>query len=105
MTAYGEDARGGLRIAHGQVRAIVNCAGCDAPAYFTFSNDGRGAGDAGPGFSGGPRVWMTSGRLLVGIIFGYKDEASGRVALCLMTWRGFGPSFPPSKSTAQAGGN
>ena len=40
------------------------CAGCTAPAYFVF------AGNAGPGFSGGP-VLDGSGRLL-GITFGYK---------------------------------
>ena len=47
------------------------CAGCTAPAYFTF------AGNAGPGFSGGP-VLDAAGRL-VGITFGYKDEGHERL--------------------------
>src|SRR4051812_49295660 len=70
VTAYGQGADRGLRIAHGVVRAIQQCQGCTAPAYFTF------AGDAGPGFSGGP-VINASGRL-VGITFGYKDEGHER---------------------------
>jgi hypothetical protein len=70
VTAYGQGADRELRIAHGVVRAIQQCAGCTAPAYFTF------AGDAGPGFSGGP-VINASGRL-VGITFGYKDEGHER---------------------------
>lgn len=76
VTAYGQGIDGELRIAHGVVRAITNCAGCSAPAYFTFSNDSKG-GDAGPGFSGGPVV-DGAGRL-VGITFGYKDEGTMRV--------------------------
>ena len=28
VTAYGQDTDGRLRIAHGTVRAVVNCAGC-----------------------------------------------------------------------------
>lgn len=71
VSAFGQGADGDLRLARGVVRTIQLCAGCTAPAYFTF------AGDAGPGFSGGP-VLDGSGRL-IGITFGYKDE--GRVRL------------------------
>jgi hypothetical protein len=77
VTAYGQGSGGGLRIAHGVVRDITRCAGCTAPAYFTFSNGERGGDDAGPGFSGGP-VLDASGRL-IGITFGYKDM--GRVRM------------------------
>ena len=71
VIAYGQGADAELRIAHGVVRAITSCAGCSAPAYFTF------AGNAGPGFSGGP-VLDGSGRL-IGITFGYKDEGRERL--------------------------
>ena len=71
VTAYGQGADRELRIAHGTVREIKTCPGCTAPAYFTF------AGNAGPGFSGGPVV-DGSGRL-VGITFGYKDVRSERL--------------------------
>ena len=71
VSAFGQGTDGDLRLAHGVVRAIQTCAGCTAPAYFTF------AGDAGPGFSGGP-VLDSSGRL-IGITFGYKDEGASRV--------------------------
>ncbi len=70
VTAYGQGGDGDLRRAHGVVRNIEGCSGCAAPAYFIF------AGDAGPGFSGGP-VLNASGRL-VGIIFGYKNEGAER---------------------------
>ena len=71
VTAYGQGAKAELRIAHGVVRRIETCAGCTAPAYFIF------AGNAGPGFSGGP-VLDGSGRL-IGITFGYKDEGHERL--------------------------
>ena len=71
VTAYGQGADRELRIAHGIVREIKTCPGCTAPAYFIF------AGNAGPGFSGGPVV-DASGRL-VGITFGYKDEGPQRL--------------------------
>jgi hypothetical protein len=71
VSAFGQGTDGDLRLAHGVVRAIQTCTGCTAPAYFTF------AGDAGPGFSGGP-VLDTSGRL-IGITFGYKDEGRSRL--------------------------
>ena len=71
VIAYGQGGHHELRVAHGIVREIKSCPGCSAPAYFTF------AGNAGPGFSGGP-VLDGSGRL-IGITFGYKDEASERL--------------------------
>ncbi len=71
ITAYGQGANGGLRLARGVVGTIRTCSGCTVPAYFIF------AGDAGPGFSGGP-VLDAAGRL-VGIVFGYKDEGRERL--------------------------
>ena len=71
VVAYGQGAHAELRIAHGVVRRIEQCAGCTALAYFTF------AGNAGPGFSGGP-VLDGSGHL-VGITFGYKDVGRERL--------------------------
>lgn len=71
VTAYGQGGGKKLRVAHGVVKEITQCPGCAAPAYFVF------AGDAGPGFSGGP-VLDGSGRL-IGITFGYKDEGRQRL--------------------------
>jgi hypothetical protein len=71
VSAFGQGVDGELRLAHGVVKAIQLCDGCSAPAYFTF------AGDAGPGFSGGP-VLDASGRL-IGITFGYKNEGASRL--------------------------
>jgi len=71
VTAYGQGMNRELRVAHGVVREIKDCPGCTAPAYFVF------AGNAGPGFSGGP-VLDGAGRL-VGITFGYKDEGRQRL--------------------------
>ncbi|HEY4075297.1 MAG TPA: serine protease [Rhizomicrobium sp.] len=71
VTAYGQGVDNELRVAHGVVREIKPCADCSAPAYFIF------AGNAGPGFSGGP-VLDASGRL-VGITFGYRDSGSERL--------------------------
>ena len=71
VMAYGQGANRELRVAHGVVREIKDCSGCTVPAYFVF------AGNAGPGFSGGP-VLDGAGRL-VGITFGYKDEGRQRL--------------------------
>jgi len=71
VTAYGQGGTRELRLAHGVVREIKQCLGCSAPAYFVF------AGNAGPGFSGGP-VLDRSGKL-VGITFGYKDQGRERL--------------------------
>ena len=71
VTAYGQGGDRELRVAHGVVREIKQCPGCTASAYFVF------AGNAGPGFSGGP-VLDGSGRL-VGITFGYKDDGRQRL--------------------------
>jgi hypothetical protein len=71
VTAYGQGGNHELRVAHGTVRQIQQCPGCTAPAYFIF------AGNAGPGFSGGP-VLDNDGRL-VGITFGYKDQGGERL--------------------------
>jgi hypothetical protein len=71
VIAYGQGGDRELRIARGVVKEIKQCPGCTAPAYFVF------AGDAGPGFSGGP-VLDRSGKL-VGITFGYKDQGRERL--------------------------
>lgn len=71
VTAYGQGGNRELRIAQGVVKEIKQCPGCTAPAYFVF------AGNAGPGFSGGP-VLDRAGRL-VGITFGYKDQGRERL--------------------------
>jgi hypothetical protein len=71
VIAYGQGVDGDLRQAWGIVRTIRDCTGCTVPAYFIF------AGNAGPGFSGGP-VLGKSGRL-VGIIFGYRQEGPERM--------------------------
>ena len=71
VSAYGQGEDRQLRVAYGVVKEIKPCDGCGAPAYFVF------AGNAGPGFSGGP-VLDRSGRL-VGITFGYKDEGRERL--------------------------
>lgn len=71
VKAYGQGVDNDLRVAQGVVRGIETCSGCVEPAYFVF------AGDAGPGFSGGP-VLDPDGRL-IGIVFGYEDEGSERL--------------------------
>ena len=69
VTAYGQGAKRELRVAHGAICNIAGQAGGDSP-YFIF------AGNAGPGFSGGP-VLDGAGRL-VGITFGYVDQPENR---------------------------
>lgn len=71
VSAFGQGTDGDLRLAHGVVEKIEIRPGSAAPAYFIF------AGNAGPGFSGGP-VLDEAGRL-VGITFGYKDEGKKRL--------------------------
>jgi hypothetical protein len=71
VTAYGQDTSGRLRLAHGVVRQIEMVTGYSTSPYFIF------AGDAGPGFSGGP-VIDPDGKL-IGITFGYKDQGSERL--------------------------
>ena len=61
-----------------QTSAAAGCNGlsgkhapaCGVQHAFTFE------ADAGPGFSGGPVVDATDGRL-VGIVFGFQDEKDG----------------------------
>lgn len=71
VTAYGQDVKGGLRVARGVVSQIVMLPGYDASPYFIFN------GNAGPGFSGGP-VIDGAGKL-IGITFGYKDQGGKRL--------------------------
>ncbi len=71
VEAYGQGVNGDLRAARGVVRDIQTCSGCTMPAYFVF------AGNAGPGFSGGPV--LDAGGRLIGIIFGYKNEGRERL--------------------------
>jgi hypothetical protein len=71
VTAYGQDTDRRLRLASGVVRQIVMVRGYSTSPYFIF------AGNAGPGFSGGP-VIDPDGKL-IGITFGYKDQGSERL--------------------------
>ncbi|HKQ45332.1 MAG TPA: serine protease [Rhizomicrobium sp.] len=66
VTAYGQDANAKLRIAHGLVCNIARVPGHADSPYFIF------AGNAGPGFSGGPVV-DDDGRL-IGITFAFVDK-------------------------------
>jgi len=67
VTAYGQGEGGQLRIAHGVICNIAQVPGYADSPYFIF------AGNAGPGFSGGP-VLDNSGRL-IGITFAYLDRS------------------------------
>jgi S1-C subfamily serine protease len=76
VIAYGQGRDGGLRVAHGVVTnldapVVARCGTCQTQSAFTFEGDG------GPGFSGGPVIDAADGRL-VGIVFGYVDEAKDK---------------------------
>jgi outer membrane murein-binding lipoprotein Lpp len=71
VTAYGQGVDGELRTARGVIRQVKASPGATIPDWFTF------AGNAGPGFSGGP-VLDAAGRL-IGITFGYKDSGRERL--------------------------
>jgi Trypsin-like peptidase domain len=77
VIAYGQDARSGnLNEAHGTIEALsvqveARCETCAPQSAFTY------AGDAGPGFSGGPVVDAKTGRV-VGITFGFLDPNGRR---------------------------
>ena len=71
VSAYGQDLDGKLRLAQGVITEIARTPGYADSPYFIF------AGDAGPGFSGGPVV-DASGKL-IGITFGYKDAGGKRL--------------------------
>ncbi len=75
VIAYGSGVDGSLRMARGRVTVLTApvqplCPTCGQQQAFTFE------ADAGPGFSGGPVVDATDGRL-VGITFGFVDEKGG----------------------------
>jgi hypothetical protein len=75
VTAYGQGVNRDLRQARGIVRSVATpvearCAQCPVQTAFTFE------AAAGEGFSGGPVVDATSGRI-VGIVFGYNDMKDG----------------------------
>ena len=70
VTAYGQGGKAELRIAHGVICNIAGVAGQTDSPYFIF------AGDAGPGFSGGP-VLDGDGRL-IGITFAFVDKPKNR---------------------------
>jgi S1-C subfamily serine protease len=75
VIAYGQGAKGELREARGVVRDLAvpveaQCANCPIQKVFTF------AAPAGEGFSGGPVVDASDGRIL-GIVFGYNDMKDG----------------------------
>jgi len=76
VIAYGQGASGELREARGTIILLnapveARCENCAVQSAFTFE------GDAGPGFSGGPVVDATTGRL-VGITFGFLDPRGRR---------------------------
>jgi S1-C subfamily serine protease len=76
VVAYGQGGSGELREAHGTIQMLnapveARCETCAVQSAFTF------AGDAGPGFSGGPVVDAKTGRV-VGITFGFLDPQGRR---------------------------
>ena len=75
VIAYGQGAKGELRQARGTVRDLsspveARCPQCPIQQVFTFT------APAGAGFSGGPVVDASDGRIL-GIVFGYNDLHDG----------------------------
>jgi S1-C subfamily serine protease len=75
VIAYGQGAKSDLREARGVVRDLASpvearCPNCPIQQVFTF------AAPAGEGFSGGPVVDASDGRIL-GIVFGYNDLKDG----------------------------
>lgn len=75
VIAYGQGAKGELRQARGVVRELASpvearCPTCPIQQVFTFT------APAGGGFSGGPVVDASNGRIL-GIVFGYNDMKDG----------------------------
>ena len=75
VIAYGQGGGGALRKAEGNVTRLdapveALCRKCEVQSAFTFE------GNAGPGFSGGPVLDATDGKLL-GIVFGYVDVQPG----------------------------
>jgi len=75
VIAYGQGTDGSLRMARGRVTSLdaavtARCPTCGIQHAFTFE------ADAGPGFSGGPVVDATDGKL-VGIVFGFDDRKDG----------------------------
>ncbi len=77
VIAYGQGSHGEVRVAVGVVNALnapvkARCQTCAVQSAFIF------AGNAGPGFSGGPVVDAVSGKL-VGITFGYLDPGGQRM--------------------------
>jgi hypothetical protein len=75
VIAYGQGTKGELRQARGVVRELASpvearCPDCPIQQVFTF------AAPAGEGFSGGPVVDASDGRIL-GIVFGYNDLKDG----------------------------
>ena len=77
VLAYGQGTDGELRVAQGVVKwlnaeVIARCGDCTVQKAFIFQ------ANAGPGFSGGPVIDASSGKLL-GIVFGFRDEEHGGI--------------------------
>ncbi len=75
VIAYGQGAKGELREARGIVRNLAapveaRCPQCPIQQTLTFE------APAGEGFSGGPVVDASNGRIL-GVVFGYNDMKDG----------------------------
>jgi hypothetical protein len=75
VIAYGQGIKGDLRQARGVVRELASpvearCPNCPIQQVFTFM------APAGEGFSGGPVIDASDGRIL-GIVFGYNDMKDG----------------------------